>query len=549
MDPDPLHYYSLLNLAPGASQAEIKDNYQRLSLILHPDKQPEQFRVQATEQFMRLEEAKDVLLDPAKRFAYDHYGEAGLAILHQNQSKFANETWELASPTDRRLFNEKIRRLIKQSNEQLIRSELNPRTELSVGMSVAEWWDGEEEEGVDLRPVSVQLQEMVRVQFAPRLAGDLGCMLYNKGSLGVAVLTPRLYWSLGAGMNIQAAAQIGEKNSSLTLAVYKSYQDLTLSAQVGISPSNTVTVLSANSVLSPTTTAKVDLQLGSQSQLSLSAKRKIGLHSSITPTLRFFGKGGEFGLHYHWRLMKKLAAHVSATVAGEERKSGLAVHMSCSAGFALKLTKYTKASYVLELGEGEIRGVFGVTRGGLNIRLPVVISRVLNTSNVLVAGAALSLCAYLTLTLHSYLYDDPLKSSKKTKKTEQRQLEINEGHRAAEEYVMMIRSKALQSALFEQERRGLVILEAFYGSWTLVEKMENSGTEVTSKEVYDVTQQLQVLIEHHRLLMPAISKASQYGFYNPCLEINTPLGLYVKYQYGGETSRKVVRDMEALSLP
>lgn len=226
VDDDPLHYYSLLNLSPGATASEIKENYQRLSLVLHPDKQPERYREQATQQFTRLEEAKDVLLDPAKRFAYDHYGEAGLAILHQNRSKFANESWELANPMDRRLFNEKIRRLIKQSNEQLLRSELNPRTDLSLSVSLAEYFDSNGEEPLQLRPTSVQLQELVRFTFSPRLAGDIGFMVYTKGNLGVAVLTPRLYWSVGNGVNAQFAAQVGDRNNSCTLALYKSYQDL-----------------------------------------------------------------------------------------------------------------------------------------------------------------------------------------------------------------------------------------------------------------------------------------------------------------------------------
>jgi curved DNA-binding protein CbpA len=223
-DSDPLHYYSLLNLAPGASDTEVKDSYQRLSLVLHPDKQPEHYRIQATQQFTRLEEAKDVLLDPAKRFAYDHYGEAGLAILNQNRSKFANESWVLANPIDRRLFNEKIRRLIKQSNEQYLRSELNPRTDLTLSVSVADYLDSNGEDPLKLRPGAVQLQEMVRFNLSQRLAADLGFMVYAKGNLGMAVITPRLYWSLGNGLNAQFGAQLGER-SSCTLAVYKTYQE------------------------------------------------------------------------------------------------------------------------------------------------------------------------------------------------------------------------------------------------------------------------------------------------------------------------------------
>ena len=317
---------------------------------------------------------------------------------------------------------------------------------------------------------------------------------------------------------------------------------------MGFSKNNVMTVLSANTVISKTATGKVDVQLGANPQVTLSVKKRVGLDNSFTPTLRAHRSGMELGVRYHRRISSHLSSYIGCSVNVEEIKQGIAMHMSMSAGLALKLTKYTKANYSLEVGDGEIRGVFGFTRGGLNIRLPIALSNIVSFSNVLLGGAAIALCAFATHQLHTYLYEDPLKANKQAKKKEQRAIEIEEGKRAAEEYAMMIRSKALQSALSEQERKGLVIVEAFYGKLSLLERM-TIDTTVTSSEVFDVAAQLQVLVEHHRLVMPAMSKAAQYGFFNPCVQPGEALGLYVKFSFGGHVQSRLFQDTDPVSLP
>lgn len=95
-----LKYYSYLNVSPDATSKEIKYNYYRFSKSLHPDKQPELMRKSATEQFSKLEEAKDVLLDPARRYAYDNYGQIGVEMLKQYSSDFHYEHLNLNSLKD-----------------------------------------------------------------------------------------------------------------------------------------------------------------------------------------------------------------------------------------------------------------------------------------------------------------------------------------------------------------------------------------------------------------------------------------------------------------
>src|SRR3954453_8325054 len=69
-------FYSVLGVARGASDDEIKKAYRKLAMTYHPDRNGGS--KEAEEKFKEITEAYDVLRDPQKRAAYDRYGEAGL---------------------------------------------------------------------------------------------------------------------------------------------------------------------------------------------------------------------------------------------------------------------------------------------------------------------------------------------------------------------------------------------------------------------------------------------------------------------------------------
>jgi hypothetical protein len=61
--------YALLGISPEADTQEIRRAYRRAALTCHPDKHPNDR--EAAERFVQVTQARDVLLDPQARMAYD----------------------------------------------------------------------------------------------------------------------------------------------------------------------------------------------------------------------------------------------------------------------------------------------------------------------------------------------------------------------------------------------------------------------------------------------------------------------------------------------
>jgi curved DNA-binding protein len=74
-------YYKILGVSRDADEKEIKRTYRKLALKYHPDKNPDNKK--AEDRFKEINEAYEVLGDPAKRAKYDRLGESYRSWQHR----------------------------------------------------------------------------------------------------------------------------------------------------------------------------------------------------------------------------------------------------------------------------------------------------------------------------------------------------------------------------------------------------------------------------------------------------------------------------------
>ena len=100
-----MEFYSILGLEPGASPAEIKRAYRRLSRRYHPGVNPGDRQAEAL--FERITEAYETLSDPDRRRKYDTAGGGAMAPAPASEFEFAGFDFSFAARgTDAATFSE-----------------------------------------------------------------------------------------------------------------------------------------------------------------------------------------------------------------------------------------------------------------------------------------------------------------------------------------------------------------------------------------------------------------------------------------------------------
>jgi len=537
-------YYSLLNVSREVSQDELRSAYRRLCMIYHPDKHDEANHKQASDIFSKIQAAYVVLSDPMKRHIYDVYGKKGLEA-----------DWQIAerrkSPEELQAEYERIQRMREL---QRLEERTHPKGTFSMTINATslfdDLYDNSDDEYYEQSVILPDITKMsinqsveapLSVNHTATISGQLESNNGNgNGNFNVSLrktlssktwgevsfgandsrgfnFDMKVYRSLPHGLFTIANMPIGMAYDGMTLAVSAPGANFTLGKAIADNLYGTIDmVVGVNQSMATNLVYET-------ANVRLAGKLQFGIPHSICggsltykfpdekASLKLSVKCGTFGYLVEYGAQHQLSQHsiVSAHV-----------NVGFPLGVAVKL-KLTRASQTYVI--------------------PVMLSDEINYTAVFY-GTLVPIACYAAL---QYLIVKPYRRREKDRQEfedeETLEADTNRKREEAASVVDMMRESTERKIELEEQKRGLVIVESWYGRFV-------SPSSVKPARLVDVKIPVQNLVEDSRLQLPqGITKSGLPGFYDPCP--SSAKKLKVTYKFRGVLHKVEVDDHEALRMP
>jgi len=537
-------YYSLLNVSREVSQEDLRTAYRRLCMVYHPDKHDESNHKQASDIFSKIQAAYNVLSEPMKRHIYDVYGKKGLEA-----------DWQIAerhkSPEELQAEYERIQR---QRELQRLEERTHPKGAFSMTINATslfdELYDNTDDEYYessiiipDITKMSINqsVEAPLSLNHTATISGQLESNNGNgNGNFNVALrknlstktwgevafgandsrgfnFDMKIYRSLPYGMFAIANMPVGMAYDGMTLAISAPGMNFTVGKSIAEHMYGTIdTVVGVNqSMATNLVYERNNVRLAGKLQFGIPHSFCMGSLTYKFPeekaSLKFSVKAGTFGYLVEYGATHQLSQHslVSAHV-----------NVGFPLGVAVKL-KLTRASQTYVV--------------------PILLSDEMNYSAVFY-GTVVPLACYAAL---QYLVVKPYRRREKDRKEfedeESLEADTNRKRDEAASVVDMMRESTERKVAAEEQKRGLVIVEAWYGRFV-------SPSSVKPARLVDVKIPIQNLVEESRLQLPqGITKSGLPGFYDPCPSSSKKLK--VTYKFRGVLHKVELDDHDALRMP
>ncbi|XP_065900012.1 dnaJ homolog subfamily C member 11-like [Dysidea avara] len=522
-------YYTLLNVSKDASSDEVKSAYRRLCILYHPDKYPDKEKKQVAEKlFSKLKEAYEVLIDPRRRAIYDKRGKEGL----ENDLQLAER---ITVPVE---LMDEYEKFHKWWEDRIFIQKSNPTGYFKMSLDATEFLSDDEESGIMLEKIT--FSQSVDAQFSTSTTGTVmaaGAVspMSVFGGLQFAmrhILSSRS-WVSAAFMAATQPSLRGEFYHALSNHVY-----IQGHAQIILGPYGALltTGVSLTHRISPTTLGEISVK-----DINMSAVKAKLIHE-FSPKLKamlvvqtgFTESYTKLQLTYHPVPQYQLTGSVKMATDGtwlcygvdhevaEMTSIGAHVEVLTTGGVSLRLRlQRTTQSYTVQVALSD------------STELATILYATIIPLGLFACVKALALTPYLRRRR-----EREVKSRREVMTKE-----MAEKKREAEQAIDLM-SASLQRVLsVEQARHGLILIEAHYG------KLFVSGELVStdSHKVIDVRVPLQVMVKDSKLELPATTKATITGFYDPCW--GEKKHLRVVYQFRGALHEVTVENMEELVIP
>lgn len=519
-------YYGLLNIAKEASIDEIRAAYKKLALTYHPDRHIEVGnKSEAQHKFAIITAAYETLSDASKRSLYDLHGVEGL-----------QSGWELVT---RIRDPEELKRAFERQRIKEI--EISTRKRLHTKSSFV--W---RMLGADFKPVfsgtktlpevaTFKLNQSVNAPFTKKDTATV--------SAGVTLDKGKAFVSLGAGWHHALSSDTSAFTEFLSKG-NKNISKVGIAHRLGKKTHGAITASTVGLGNFHKVTLTLERALGQHAMASLSFK--YGASAGVKVLLRRSQDNNPLALELNLGLIKR-EVEISKT-KHLSKKSVLRVATKLgTAGFGVeanilrRVSKFTKLGVGVEMGTNGVSLKFCFHRAGQRYSLPILLSTELTKMSVLAA----IICPVILVSFTKMLLINPNEAKKETRKKEERKRQnaaaISEARRVAEGDVRLMTSTVMRRRTMEDNRGGLVIIEARYG------KLDEQSSDPDYPPSIDVVIPLQYLVEDSQLILHDGPKTGLLGFYDP--RIDEPKALLIRYLFKRKLHQVIINDNEPLQAP
>ncbi|KAI0646506.1 DnaJ-domain-containing protein [Trametes meyenii] len=583
------YFYTVLNLPKTASDHEVRERYRQLSIVFHPDKQTDERRKEAaTQRFLEVQKAYEVLSDPVTRRAYDILGPEGLLLLQSADFKHVAQEQ----------FEEELRRQQRELVRQRVEQAVHPKGSVTIGVDASSFFDDEyeTEDGSPLSPwqhFQASLSEVGRDSFAVRHRVQMEIRKKTRLALTSRIttntrsrqrpftgsaLTGTIKHQFSPRLAFEATASLLAVSGVSVKSVYAG-EGYTLTCQTVLHP---VLFVQPFTYRETGTLVLPPVNLSLARQLFPKSPMQGILDVGMTPTgPRITAAVASSAFHDRLRADEVLEEPSDSLAFRAPSVSGLAYYTSewqfglDLAGPATGLNGRYGLSFhelgvhlqtVLRLGlagltwlfGGEWRGdnaavganvsanVDGVTLRvdatyfGQTLSLPIILSREHNDSlafwTAVLPSATMALIYYLKIRPRRRIQRIQFFNDARRQLREEKSDLLRQWH----ETISLLQDTARRHVRAEEACDGLVVLEAQYGP--------SEQDEGTAGLEVDVTVPVQALVNTSQLYIPGKrSKAALPGFYDPVSGV--PKTLRVRYKFRGRMHYAEISDFMPVVLP
>ncbi|KAK8803560.1 hypothetical protein WA158_001254 [Blastocystis sp. Blastoise] len=520
------NYYAILGVSPLATQEEIRTSFRQLSRVIHPDKQPMDVQVYANHCFSEVETAYRVLSNPQLRKAYDSFGEDGVSIIESGANG-------LVSVDD---TAERVEEIIRFITQRQFESRAGQSSSFSCELDISSILN-KTERIHDMKSMSIShisLNQMIETQITPQdtliLAGST--FSAKKQSVFSAVLG----WKRSIDETCYSNLTLqGGQERKVHFDLVKSLDRVTTGIW-GIELGNSGLGVSLRAVrqMTPELVGSIQWGFGSLSGVSFNldnvhenGKNRLGISVGEDTSL-------EASASRYINKKKDVSAKISFVASMQD--------ISVETLLSKNIGEISKVNMGLAIG---VRGVFlnfRYLRGSMRFILPIQLSHQYDNYTSILMGYGIPL-SFLGI-YYYYTSKDYKKAIKEYQAEEERRSKnlLASKRIYAQVQVNMLKKLADKKYKEETDCNGLIIVKAVYGDKRYVGFKENTNC-------VDVTMACRYLVSNSTLKLYAGTKQDYIGFYNPSLEKNVELALYVRYINNGILYEKTVDDVDPLFLP